>query len=61
MYNELDFEKVTFTLRIWINFTSNDGEFLNARSKCIEKMSDLFKDNNLSLGAKEISLQNESK
>ena len=36
-------KKVDYTLRIWMNFTSNDGEFLNARSACIERLSKIFK------------------
>jgi len=44
VYNVLNKEKVDFTLRVWMNFTSNDGEFLNARSNCFVRLSQVFKD-----------------
>lgn len=56
VYNELDFEKVNFTLRVWMNFTTNDAEFLNARSACLEKLSSFFISKGIEVGAKEIKL-----
>ena len=61
VYNELDFEKVSFTLRIWVNFTNNDGHFVNARSTCIERMSTFFKGKGIELGAKEFQLNQSDK
>jgi len=56
VYNELDFEKVNFTLRVWMNFTTNDGEFVNARSKCIETLSRILKENNVEIPVKQFSI-----
>ena len=56
VYNELDFEKANFTLRVWMNFTNNDGEFVNARSKCVECLSRILKENNVSIPIKEFSI-----
>lgn len=56
VYNALDYEKVEFTLRVWMNFTNHDGEFLNARSACIEKLSEILKANQITIQAKEVKL-----
>ena len=54
VYNELIKEKVDFNLRVWMNFTNNDGEFLNARSKCLVRLSQVFKDMGIALARDEI-------
>ena len=56
VYNELDFEKVNFTLRVWMNFTANDGEFVNARSQCIEGLAKILKENNVEIPIKQLSV-----
>ena len=59
VFNELDFEKVNFTLRVWMNFTNVDGEFLNARSACIERLAKVFADQKIEIQAKELKLQSQ--
>ncbi|MFT4662519.1 MAG: small conductance mechanosensitive channel [Patiriisocius sp.] len=56
VYNDMDFEKVNFTIRVWMNFTQNDGEFVNARSKCIERLATIFKENKISIPVKELAI-----
>jgi len=56
VFNELDFEKVNFTLRVWMNFSTNDGEYLNARSACIERLATVFKSHNIELRPKEMQM-----
>jgi len=56
VYNDLDFEKVNFTLRVWMNFTTNDGVFVNARSQCIERLGEIFKENKIAIPMKEIAI-----
>lgn len=43
IYTGLNKEKVTFKLRVWINFTNNDAVFQLARSKVIEQLQSTFK------------------
>jgi small conductance mechanosensitive channel len=57
VFNELDFEKVNFTLWVWMNFTNVDGEYLNARSACIKRLAKLFKEQKIEIRAKELKLQ----
>lgn len=57
VYNDIEFEKVNFNIRVWMNFVNNDGEFLNARSACIMRLSKLFKENNIEITAQEISVK----
>lgn len=59
VFNELDFEKVNFTLRVWMNFTNVDGEFLNARSACIERLAKVFTEQQIEIQAKELRLQSQ--
>ena len=54
VFNSLEDEKVDFTLRVWMNFTQNDGEFLNARSQCIIRLGELFKELNVEVARKEV-------
>ncbi len=54
VYNELSKEKVDFTLRVWMNFTNNDGKFLNARSQCLVALSELFNDLDIEIARDEI-------
>lgn len=54
VYNEFHNEKVDYNLRVWMNFTTIDGEFVNARSACIEKLSEIFKENNIKVPRQEI-------
>ncbi|MFK8036722.1 MAG: mechanosensitive ion channel family protein [Crocinitomicaceae bacterium] len=54
VYNEIDKEKVNFNLRIWMKFTNNDGEFLNARSKCLIELSKLFNELGVEIARDEI-------
>lgn len=42
VYTSLEKEKVEFTLRVWMKFTTADGEFLNARSQCLTRLSKVF-------------------
>jgi len=56
VFNELDYEKVNFNVRVWMNFTTNDGEFLNARSACIERLAQVFRSNNIEVRAKEMMM-----
>ena len=60
VFDQLDFEKVDFTLRVWMIFTKNDGEFLNARSACIEKLSMILSEQGVKISAKEIQLTDTS-
>jgi len=54
VYNKLVKEKIDFNLRIWINFTNNDGEFLNARSACLVALSEIFTANGVEVARDEI-------
>lgn len=56
VFNELDFEKVDFSVRVWMNFKKNDGEFLNARSACIVRLSQVFKEHGIEVRGKEVEL-----
>ncbi len=47
IFTDTEFEKAKFNLRVWMNFTNNDGEFMNARSKCIEKLSEVLRAENV--------------
>lgn len=54
IYNSLDKEKATFTLRVWMKFNQSDGEFLNARSQCMIRLSKVFSDLNVAIARDEI-------
>lgn len=54
IYNKIDKEKVDFTLRIWMKFSNVDGEFLNARSKCLIELSNLFNELGVEIARDEI-------
>lgn len=54
VYNSLTNEKVDYTLRVWMNFDTNDGLYVNARSQCIVRMSELFKEHNIEIPTEEI-------
>lgn len=54
VYNKLVNEKVEYTLRVWMNFKANDGEYVNARSQCIVRMSEIFRQNNIEIPTTEI-------
>ena len=59
VYNEIKKEKVDYTLRVWMNFTNNDGEFLNARSQCIVRLSELLKEQNVEFPVEEVKILRE--
>ena len=54
IFTEIQKEKVNFTLRVWMNFTNADGEFLNARSKCLIELSKLFSELGVEIARDEI-------
>ena len=54
VYNSLTNEKVDYTLRVWMNFETNDGLFLNARSQCIVRMSELFREHEIEVPTEEV-------
>lgn len=54
VYTEFNNEKVSYTLRVWMNFTVNDGEYVNARSICIEELSSILKDHNVKIPRQEV-------
>ena len=54
VYNEIQKEKVSFTLRVWMKFTTNDGEYLNAKSKCLIELSKLFNELGVEVARDEI-------
>lgn len=54
VYNEIDKEKVDFTLRVWMKFTNVDGEYLNARSQCLIELSKLFNELGVEIARDEI-------
>lgn len=56
VYKDLDFEKVTFALRVWMNFSNADGEFLNARSAILEKLSVIFREQGITMNSKIIQI-----
>ena len=59
VYNEIHKEKADYTLRIWMNFTNNDGLFLNAISQCIIRLSELFKEQNVQILVEEVKILRE--
>jgi len=54
VFNSIANEKVDFTLRVWMNFTNNDGEYLTVRSKCIMRLGELYKELNVEIARKEV-------
>ena len=54
VYNELHKEKIDFTLRVWMKFTNKDGEFLNARSQCLVRLSEVFNDLGVAIARDEV-------
>ena len=54
VYNELHKEKIDFTLRVWMKFTNKDGEFLNARSQCLIRLSKVFNDLGVTIARDEV-------
>ena len=53
VYNEFKNEKVSYNVRIWMNFTNNDGEFLNSRSRCLVKLNEIFAEQGVEIPRKE--------
>jgi small conductance mechanosensitive channel len=54
VYNQIDKEKVDFTLRVWMKFTNVDGEYLNARSQCLIELGKLFSELGVEIARDEI-------